>query len=653
MLQNNAAASAAGGISNADLAKMAMPGYATAEGLLSALQSLQVYQKINQTATDFTTYMGEGRDLLELMTKNYIEFGKEQIGNIAANQDYLKVVTDLNREYTDSYGRLSLLTQQQIVDVSEYSRVMGVTTNIVFENFSKIGKQISEVGELTGDLAKEAQRFGVPLTKVANEVIPKLGLINKLGFTDGVKGLTEMVIQSNLLGLSFDKIQAYGEKMFDIGEAQEAANFFTRMGSQIEEFKDPFYWMGSAYDGFEKITPKVSELFSTFLKFDEATGKFALPKGAIKDVEEYSKQFGISFDEAVKTGGQFLQMQQRLNLVKSTFKNMNDEEAQRLSNSLTAITDEAGNLAYQYQYLEDGVLKTFNFDKANSSLEEQQQIIKKIQEDLEKTPKDLQKEILETSKSEDEKLQRIKKQSESNLPLQFADAGVSEDIFKQIVSTYKSSAEAYLSTFNSSNAQFQGFLNTFSSNVGTLAKDLASGNLSKAFGDLTSLVGSFTNVAGSGIMDTFNTTLQNIVNTQLPGLSGAVGGLEGVINGVKDALKTIEEWGKKFGATSSINPTEVPAQQQNNNITQSFDNLSASIMSTKNVEMKPVVIDNTIPQQNLNVTEENINKNVNGKIVIEVTSNGNFDKLTTEELRKKMLEPSFLESLKTSLEKVG
>ena len=221
------------------------------------------------------------------------------------------------------------------------------------------------------------------------------------------------------------------------------------------------------------------------------------------------------------------------------------------------------------------------------------------------------------------------------------------------MATYKTSSEAYLSTFNTSNAQFQGFLNTFSSNVGTLAKDLASGNLSKAFGDLTSLVGSFTNVAGSGIMDTFNTTLKNIVNTQLPGLSTAVGGLEGVINGVKEALKTIEEWGKKFGATSSITPNDVPTDQQNNSMTQSLDNLSASIMSTKNVEMKPVVIDNTIPQQNLNVAEENINKNVNGKIVIEVTSSGNFDKLTTEEIRKKMLEPSFLESLKTSLEKVG
>ena len=34
-------------------------------------------------------------------------------------------------------------------------------------------------------------------------------------------------------------------------------------------------------------------------------------------------------------------------------------------------------------------------------------------------------------------------------------------------------------------------------------------------------------------------------------------------------------------------------------------------------------------------------------------TSGNFDKLTTEEIRKKMLEPSFLESLKTSLEKVG
>ena len=531
---------------------------------------------------------------------------------------------------------------------------MGTTTKNIFDEFSKIGKTIDEVGGLTGDLAAEAIRFGVPLTKVANDVIPKLGLINKLGFTDGIKGLTEMVIQSNILGLSFEKIQAYGEKMFDIGEAQDAANFFTRMGSQIEEFKDPFYWMGSAYDGFEKITPKVSELFSTFLKFDAETGKFTLPKGSIRDIEEYSKQFGITFDEAVKTGGQFLQMQQRLNVVKSTFKNINDEEAQRLANSISTSVDAAGKLKYEFAYAnEEGKLMKYELNGTNASLEEQALILKKVKNELSLSSEQIAEGLRDTSISETNETRRQQEQTKLNLPYQFEKSGISGDMFQQMMATYKSSSEAYLSTFNTSNAQFQGFLNTFSSNVGTLAKDLASGNLSKAFGDLTSLVGSFTNVAGSGIMDTFNTTLKNIVNTQLPGLSTAVGGLEGVINGVKEALKTIEEWGKKFGATSSITPNDVPTDQQNNSMTQSLDNLSASIMSTKNVEMKPVVIDNTIPQQNLNVAEENINKNVNGKIVIEVTSSGNFDKLTTEEIRKKMLEPSFLESLKTSLEKVG
>lgn len=654
MLQSNQQATTSE-ISNADILAKSIPGYASFEAMSKFYKDvLSYHQKINSESTEYTTYLGQSSEYLSMMSEYYNKMAKDITGSIDPSQDAVKVATDLNKEFNNAYGRLGLLSEKQVVDILEYSRIMGTTTKNIFDEFSKIGKTIDEVGGLTGDLAAEAIRFGVPLSKVANDVIPKLGLINKLGFTNGIKGLTEMVIQSNILGLSFEKIQAYGEKMFDIGEAQDAANFFTRMGSQIEEFKDPFYWMGSAYDGFEKITPKVSELFSTFLKFDAETGKFTLPKGAIKDIEEYSKQFGISFDEAVKTGGQFLQMQQRLNVVKSTFKNINDEEAQRLANSISTSVDAAGKLKYEFAYAsENGELMKYQLDGTNSSLEEQELILKKIKQELSLSPEQLAKDLRQTSISQASETKRIEKGVEVNLPYEFEKAGVSGEVFKQMMTTYKSSADAYLSTFNSSNAQFQGFLNSFSSNVGSLVQNLASGNLSKAFGDLTSLVGSFTNVAGSGIMDTFNATLKNIVNTQLPGLSNAVGGLEGVINGVKDALKTIEEWGKKFGATSSITPTEVPTNQQNNSMVQSLDNLSASIMSTKNVEMKPVVIDNTIPQQNLNVTEENINKNVNGKIVIEVTSNGNFDKLTTEELRKKMLEPSFLESLKTSLEKVG
>ena len=616
-MQNNQGQAGASEISSTEFLKMNIPGSPVTDAVFNFLKdSLSYHQKINSESTEYTTYLGQSSEYLSMMSEYYNETAKSITGLIDPSQDAVKVATDLNKEFNNAYGRLGLLSEKQLVDILEYSRIMGTTTKNIFDEFSKIGKTIDEVGGLTGDLAAEAIRFGVPLTKVANDVIPKLGLINKLGFTDGIKGLTEMVIQSNILGLSFEKIQAYGEKMFDIGEAQDAANFFTRMGSQIEEFKDPFYWMGSAYDGFEKITPKVSELFSTFLKFDAETGKFTLPKGSIRDIEEYSKQFGITFDEAVKTGGQFLQMQQRLNVVKSTFKNINDEEAQRLANSISTSVDAAGKLKYEFAYAnEEGKLMKYELNGTNASLEEQALILKKVKNELSLSSEQIAEGLRDTSISETNETRRQQEQTKLNLPYQFEKSGISGDMFQQMMATYKSSSEAYLSTFNTSNAQFQGFLNTFSSNVGTLAKDLASGNLSKAFGDLTSLVGSFTNVAGSGIMDTFNTTLKNIVNTQLPGLSTAVGGLEGVINGVKEALKTIEEWGKKFGATSSITPNDVPTDQQNNSMTQSLDNLSASIMSTKNVEMKPVVIDNTIPQQNLNVAEENINKNVNQQLV--------------------------------------
>jgi hypothetical protein len=55
--------------------------------------------------------------------------------------------------------------------------------------------------------------------------------------------------------------------------------------------------------------------------------------------------------------------------------------------------------------------------------------------------------------------------------------------------------------------------------------------------------------------------------------------------------------------------------------------------------------------KDMNLTTENTtNKNVNGKVILEVTSSGNLDKGTMESFKKEIMQPSFLQPLKVALE---
>jgi len=647
-MQANQGGGGQSSLTNETVLKGMIPGAVQIDAVKSILKSIEVYSNLNQSVVDYGTFIGQNVAYQELLTQKAIEFGKQQTLNIKSTSDFEKVFFQINQEFSSAYGRISLLTNEQVGNVVKYSDVLKIASSDLLNNFSDIGYSVDDVTKVTADLAKSSNKFAVPLQLVANEVIPKLSLINKLGFTNGVEGLTEMVAQSKLLGLSFEKVQQYGEKMFDPEQAQMAANKFTMLGAQISEFKDPFFWMGSVYDGFEKITPKVSELFSTYLQFDEATGRFKVPKGAITDIQKLSEEFGITYEEAVKTGGQFLQVENRVSKLKGAFKNLNDTELRSLASNVVTTTDAAGKLVYQFDLFDkEGKTTTVSktLEQLQGDLQTQEEILKFYKPpEYEKLNND---ELVETlrqgSISVGEEYARYGKVTSQQIPLEMAQAGVTPELVDKSLEIYKSNVQGFISTFNSSNAQFKSFLDGFNGNISTFVNNLTSGNFQKAFGDLTSLVGQFTNVAGTGILESIQKSFTSIVDTQLPNLSTSIDTLNNAVNRIKGVFENIENWSKGLNAENVSQPgTKGPNNLEMKELT---GGLSAAMQTPKVNE----VDFSNIKDMNL-TTENTTNKNVNGKVILEVTSSGNLDKGTMESFKKEIMQPSFLQPLKVALE---
>jgi hypothetical protein len=647
-MQANQGGGGQGSLTNEVVLKGMIPGAAQLEGLKSIAQSLGFYDRINQAVVDYGTYLGQNTRYQELLTQKLVEFGKEQTGNIYSTKEFQELFKQVNIEFSNAYGRISLLTGEQVANIDNFSKVLGQTSEKILNSFSEIGYSVEDVVKFTGDLAISANKFAVPLGLVADKVVPKLSLINKLGFTNGVVGLTEMVAQSQLLKLDFDKIQQYGEKMFDPEQAQMAANKFTMLGAQISEFKDPFFWMGSVYDGFEKITPKVSELFSTYLQFDEATGRFKVPKGAITDIQKLADEFGITYEEAVKTGGQFLQVENRVSKLRGTFKNLNEDELSNLAANVVTTTDAWGKLVYQFDLFDKEGKKTTiskTLDQLQGDIQTQQEILKfyKPPEYENATPEDLARKIQEGSIGKGEEFARQGKVTSQQIGLEMIQAGVTPELVNKSLEIYKSNVQGFISTFNSSNAQFKSFLDGFNGNISTFVSSLTSGDFKKAFGDIASLVGQFTNVAGTGILESLQKSFTSIVNTQLPNLSTSIDTLNNAVNRIKGVFENIENWSKGLNAENVSQPGT--KNQTNLDMKELTGGLSAAMQTPKVNE----VDFSNIEAMNL-TTENTTNKNVNGKVILEVTSSGNLDKGTMESFKKEIMQPSFLQPLKVALE---
>jgi hypothetical protein len=646
-MQANQGGGGQGSLTNEVVLKGLIPGAAQLEGFKSILKSFDMYSQINQAVVDYGTYIGQNAQYQDLLTQKVIEFGKSQTENIYSTEDFRNLFFKINKEFTSAYGRISLLTAEQVTNVSVFSTILGQTSESLLKNFSEIGYTVDDVVDVTGNLTKSANKFAVPLQLVANEVIPKLSLINKIGFTNGVEGLTEMVAQSKLLNLSFDKIQLYGEKMFDPEQAQMAANKFTMLGAQISEFKDPFFWMGSVYDGFEKITPKVSELFSTYLQFDEATGRFKVPKGSITDIQKLSEEFGITYEEAVKTGGQFLQVENRISKLRGTFKNLNETELRNLAANVVTTTNDAGKMVYQFDLLDKEGKRTVSttLEDLQTDLQAQQDILKFYKPpEYDKLNNDqITEQLRQNAVSVGEEFSRTQKTLEQQIPLEMAQAGVTPELVNKSLEIYKSNVQGFISTFNSSNAQFKSFLDGFNGNISTFVSSLTSGDFKKAFGDIASLVGQFTNVAGTGILESLQKSFTSIVNTQLPNLSTSIDTLNNAVNRIKGVFENIENWSKGLNAENVSQPGT--KNQTNLDMKELTGGLSAAMQTPKVNE----VDFSNIEAMNL-TTENTTNKNVNGKVILEVTSSGNLDKGTMESFKKEIMQPSFLQPLKVALE---
>jgi hypothetical protein len=128
--------------------------------------------------------------------------------------------------------------------------------------------------EMIKGIADMSDKMGVNTAKVVKKVQQNLGLLNKLSFKGGVKGMAQMAAYSEKYKLSMEAVAGFAEKVFRPEGAIDAAANLQVLGGSLAQMGDPFQLMYQARNAPEEFAKNITKAAAASAEFDKKTGEF-------------------------------------------------------------------------------------------------------------------------------------------------------------------------------------------------------------------------------------------------------------------------------------------------------------------------------------------------------------------------------------------
>ena len=127
-----------------------------------------------------------------------------------------------------------------------------------------------------------------------------IGLLNKLSFKNGVRGLAQMARQSEKFKLSMEATAVFAEKVMRPEGAIDAAANLQVLGGAIGDFNDPLKLMYMATNNVEGLQKSLIEAASSLATFNSEQGRFEITGVNLRRAKEMAAQLGVQYEELAK-----------------------------------------------------------------------------------------------------------------------------------------------------------------------------------------------------------------------------------------------------------------------------------------------------------------------------------------------------------------
>ena len=221
-----------------------------------------------------------------------------------------EMLTEAQGNYANETGRSMLLSEQTLVNMSELAKA----TNMSVGEMSALSGQMEAFGfgarqaiTLVKDIRDVAEGQGVNSDKVIKSFQKNLGLLNKLNFKGGAKGMAKMVAYSEKFKVNMDTIASSAKAVWSPEGAIEAAASLQMMGGGFAALADPFQLMFDARNDPQKYLENITKSLDGIATYNKK-GELVISTYEMQRLEEAGKALGISSTEMAEMAKQKTKM---------------------------------------------------------------------------------------------------------------------------------------------------------------------------------------------------------------------------------------------------------------------------------------------------------------------------------------------------------
>ncbi len=244
------------------------------QGVLTYLgNAITGYLDFSQKVRDASAQIGLGASNMNMMQSN-IEQSSIQMQRYGVG---VQEAVEAQQAYSDELGRSVILSQKAFENMA----MIGKATGLGMKGMAELSAQMEIFGlgaesssSLIMSMYSESAAMGLNSGNVIKKFQQNLGLLNKLNFKAGVKGLQKMSQLSEKFKIDMNDAAASAEKAFKLEEAVDMAAKLQVLGGSMAALGDPFQLMYKARNNPEKFAEDIANAASQSAVFNKESGEF-------------------------------------------------------------------------------------------------------------------------------------------------------------------------------------------------------------------------------------------------------------------------------------------------------------------------------------------------------------------------------------------
>lgn len=224
------------------------------------------------------------------------------------------------------------LATDTIIGLSAAAKIAGSDIGVLANSFKEVGFNLDAVSKIMADTANYAKGIGVNVTAVSKGVVDNIGKLNTMNFDGGVRGLSKMVAQSEMLGVNMERVLSKANDIMNPEKAIDFSSALQRLGVQSSSLLDPLSAMDMALNDPAELQNQMVKISQQFTRLrTDGTGFEILP-GAKLQLKEVAEAMGMSGEELAKMAIKSSDLQMKMSKIRFPSLGVSEDDKTLIAN---------------------------------------------------------------------------------------------------------------------------------------------------------------------------------------------------------------------------------------------------------------------------------------------------------------------------------